>query len=239
MAPVFSHLSRRRRQGGVTLIELMVAVSITAVITVGLLFALRTSVVAYEKTSDRLRSNREQLSRNQILSRQLGGVMPVISTCGTANVPYFFGTSDSLRLISSYSIAEGFRGYPQILEFETRRTSSGGLQLVVIEVPYTGPASTASLCGSSSSFGFSGGVAEPFVLADDLVACTFSYRGSSNPLAPQRENNWATEWRNSNTLPLTIKVEMKPRNAPGGGLPAVDVTVPIRVDRDIFRQYPD
>ncbi len=239
MPTALSVATTKTAQRGVTLIELMIAVSITAVITVGLLFALRTSIVAYEKTSDRLHSNRQQLSRNQILSRELGGVMPVMSPCGTSNVPYFFGASDSLRIVSSYSIAEGFRGYPQILDFETRRTSSGALQLVVTEYPYTGPASTASLCAPSSSLGSSEGAAEPFVLADDLLSSTFSYRGNSNPLAAKLEANWATDWKNSNTLPLAIRVELKPRTAPGGGLPAVNVTVPLHVDRDIFRSYTD
>ena len=186
MPTALSVATTKTAQRGVTLIELMIAVSITAVITVGLLFALRTSIVAYEKTSARLHSNREQLSRNQILSRELGGAMPVMSTCGTSNVPYFFGASDSLRMISSYSIAEGFRGYPQILDFETRRTSSGALQLVVTEYPYTGPASTAPLCASSSSYGSSEGASEPFVLADDLLSCAFSYRGHSNPRAAKQ-----------------------------------------------------
>ena len=231
---------RRSRQRGVTLIELMIAVSLTAVITVGLLFALRTSIVAYEKTSDRLHSNREQIGRNQILSRELGGAMPVMSPCGTSNVPYFFGAPDSLRMISNYSIAEGFRGYPQILDFQTRRASSGALQLVVIEHPYTGPASTAPLCGASASaFGVSGTETEPFVLADDLVSCTFSYRGPPNPLATKQEANWTPTWTTTNSLPLAIRVDMIPRTGPGGGLPSVSVTVPIHVDRDIFRSYPD
>jgi prepilin-type N-terminal cleavage/methylation domain-containing protein len=229
----------RHAQRGVTLIELMIAVSLTAVITVGLLFALRTSIVAYEKTSDRLHSNREQLGRNQILSRELGGAMPVMSSCGTSNVPYFFGAPDSLRMISSYSIAEGFRGYPQILEFQTRRSSSGGLQLVVIERPFTGPSSTAPLCGPSGVFGLAGAEAEPFVLADDLVACTFSYRGTPNPLAVKQEANWTQTWTSSNVLPLAIKVEMQPRSEPGGGLPSVSVIAPMHVDRDIYRSYLD
>jgi len=232
--------SRRSRQRGVTLIELMIAVSLTAVITVGLMFALRTSIVAYEKTSDRLRSNREQLNRNQILTRELGGAMPVLSLCGAAPTPFFIGAPDSLRMISNYSIAEGFRGYPQILEFQVRRSPAGGLQLVVTELPYTGPSSTASFCGpgGGGAYDLSNGVAGPFVLADDLLACVFSYRPPSNPLAG-KESEWVPEWSNPRTLPAAIKVEMKPREAVGGGLPVVSVTAPLRVDRDIFRPYPD
>ena len=230
----------RNRQRGVTLIELMIAVSITAVITVGLMFALRTSIVAYEKTSDRLRSNREQINRNQILARQLGGAMPVLSVCGVVQAPYFIGAPDSLRMVSSYSIAEGFRGYPQILEFQVRRSPAGALQLAVTEHPYTGPGSTAPYCdpsgGGASEFSNAGSA--PFVLADDLLSCEFSYRPLPNPMAADN-NVWAPEWSHKNTLPTGIKVAMKPRVAVGGGLPVVSVTVPLRVDRDIFRGYDD
>jgi prepilin-type N-terminal cleavage/methylation domain-containing protein len=236
--------TRNRRRGvtqrGVTLIELLIAVSITAVIVVGLLFALRTSIAAYETTSDRLHTNREQLNRNQILARELGGAMPVLSLCGNALTPFFTGAPDSLRMISSYSIGEGFRGYPQILTFQVRRSPSGALQLAVTENPYTGPASTVPFCGSTGggAYEVSSGGPGPFILADDLVACALSYRPVDNPLANQ-VSDWVPEWTNKNTLPAGIRVQMKPRAAPGGGLPLVNVTVPLRVDRDIFRGYPD
>ncbi len=234
-------ISARRRDRGVTLIELMVAVSITAVITVGMLFALRTSVTVYEKTSDRLRANREQLSRNQILSRELGGTMPITNMCGGYQTPFLVGTSESLRIVSSYSIAEGARGYPQILDFHLGRSPSGGLQLVVVETPYTGPGSMAAFCGSG---GEAGRPSPPFVLADDLVECRFSYKPPRNPLS-DKPGEWLPEWtventrNNGNTLPAAIQVEMKPRLAAGGGIPTVSVIAPLHVDRDIFRGYLD
>jgi prepilin-type N-terminal cleavage/methylation domain-containing protein len=237
--------SPRQRQRGVTLIELMVAVSITAVITLGLLFALRTSVTAYEKTGDRLRANREQLSRNQILSRELGGIIPITNICESRQMPFLMGTAESLRVVSSYSIAEGARGYPQILEFHVGRSQSGGLQLVVIETPYTGPGSTSAFCGApGESVGPVEGSSRPFVLADDLAECVFSYKPPRNPLSGQPAE-WAPEWTventrmNGNMLPAAIKVEMRPRAAVGGGVPTVSVIAPMRVDRDIFRGYID
>ena len=234
--------SSRPGERGVTLMELMIAVSITAVITVGLLFALRTSITVYEKTGDRLRANREQLSRNQILSRELGGMMPVTNACGGFQSPFLVGASDSLRMVSSYSIAEGARGYPQILDFHVGPSPSGGLQLVVVETPYTGPGSTAGFCGGSG--GAAGGSSRPFVLADDLAACAFFYKPPRNPLNGQPAE-WAPEWTvdntrmNGNMLPSAIKVEMKPRSAAGGGVPTVSVFAPLHVNRDIFRGYLD
>jgi prepilin-type N-terminal cleavage/methylation domain-containing protein len=252
MRPVSPRTRQTRKSGqrGVTLIELMIAVSLTAVITVGLLFALRTSVLAYEKTSDRLRSNREQISRNQILSSELGGVMPVLSSCPNAPaLPFFTGTPATLRMISSYSIGEGFRGYPQILEFRVTPSPSGGVRLIVTEHPYTGPASVNVFCGTLNGEGspngdggadggenaFSG--SPPFVLADGLISCEFSYHEPID-MGAYKDTAWAPAW-NTNRFPSGVRVEMKPRAAAGSGLPVVNVTAPLHTDRDIFRSYAD
>jgi len=183
-----------------------------------------------------LRANRAQVSRNQILARELGGIMPVVALCGGAQTPSFYGGSDSLRMISSYSIAEGFRGYPQVVEMRVVRASSGGLQLVASEQPYS-PGSTGSFCGASGAE-FAFGSPAPIVLADDLASCSFSYRPPRNPFGTQ-ESDWAPEWTKGMTLPAAIKVEMKPKQSPGGGLPAMTVTVPVRVDRNLYQGYTD
>ena len=87
-------------------------------------------------------------------------------------------------------------------------------------------------------------MAPPFVLADDLAECRFSYKPPRNPASGQ-PSEWVSEWTventrmNSNTLPVAIKVEMKPRGAAGGGVPTVSVIAPLHVDRDIFRGYLD
>ncbi len=220
-----------------TLIELMIAVSLTAVITVGLLFALRTSVLAYEKTSDRLRSNREQIGRNQMLANELGGAMPISMACPGAALPFFAGTPNSLRMISSYSIAEGFRGYPQILEFRVTPSASGGVRLTVTERPYTGPSSVSVFCGTEASSDASSGGSPPFVLADDLISCEFVYHQPVDMLA-FKDSDWVPAW-NGPRLPSGIRVVMQSRAAASGGLPVVNVTAPLRTDRDVMQQYGD
>lgn len=237
--------SRKNRQRGVTLIELMISVSLVAVISVGMLFAVRTSALAYEKTGARLRANREQVSRTQILARELGGAMPVLSLCGVNMTSYFTGAPDSLRMISSYSIAEGSRGYPQILEFRVLRSPAAGVQLVVVEHPYTGPSSTTPFCdpsgaavsGFSAGDGPAGTAPPPFVLADGLASCEFSYHQPIDRLAYQ-DTGWVPVWTR-NVLPAGIRVELKPLTAAGGELPPVNVTVPLRVDRDPYLGYDD
>lgn len=231
------YLSRAER--GVTLIELMIAVSLVAVISVGMLFAVRTGALAYQKTSDRLRANREQVNRTQILARELGGAMPVLSLCGTRMTAYFMGASDSLRMISSYSIAEGSRGYPQVLEFRVMRSPVAGVQLVVTEQPYTGPLSTTPFCMAldGGAFQFSSPSSPPFVLADGLASCQFSYHQPIDMLAYQ-DTGWVQVW-NRNVLPAGIRVELQPLTTAGGGLAPFAVTVPLHVDRDMYMVYDD
>src|SRR6202044_468521 len=134
-------------------------------------------------------------------------------------------TPTTLRMISSYSIGEGFRGYPQILEFQVTESPSGGVKLVVTEHPYTGPSSASAFCGTADAEGnafgsaFSESGPPPFVLADGLISCEFSYHMPVDMLG-YKDTAWMPAWK-GNTLPAGVRVGMKPRAGSGGGLPVV------------------
>src|SRR3979411_2461187 len=105
-----------RCERGVTLLELMIAVPLVAGLSTGMLMAMRTSLLTYEKTAKKLESNRHFVKAQQILSSQISAVIPVSGICPAAEGPgiavpsFLSGSADRLRLISSYSIAEGARG---------------------------------------------------------------------------------------------------------------------------------
>jgi len=109
-----------RSERGVTLLELMIAITLVAGLSTGMLMAMRTSLLTYEKTAKRLESNRRFVKTQQMLSDQISAVMPVQGAClgdagQTLGIPSFLsGSENTLRLVSSYSIAEGSRGYPQL-----------------------------------------------------------------------------------------------------------------------------
>ena len=67
----------KNSERGVTLIELMIAITLVAALSTGMLMAMRTGLLTLQKTDDRLQANRRVMSVNQILSRQIGGVMPI------------------------------------------------------------------------------------------------------------------------------------------------------------------
>jgi prepilin-type N-terminal cleavage/methylation domain-containing protein len=223
------------RRRGFTLIELMISITLVAALATGMMMAMRTSLLSMEKINSRLQFNRRVMGMEHILTRQIGGVMPVVSDCGETRVPIFNGTASSLRLVSSYSMAEGARGYPQFDEFKVVR-GEGGLQLIVTEHLYTGPSSTAPFCGS--------GVAMPpmqspplaYVVADRLASCTFSYREQIPDQPPS--DNWVESWDRQN-LPAAVKIVMTPLDSSPALLPVMNVTVSLRINRQIRNTYED
>jgi hypothetical protein len=192
---------------------------------------MRTSLLSMEKINSRLQFNRRVMGMERVLTRQIGGVMPVMSDCGAGRVPIFLGTPDSMRLVSSYSTAEGARGYPQFDEFRVV-TGEEGLRLVVTEHLYTGPSSTAPFC----SGGEEPDSAQPLILADRLASCTFSYREAMPDALPSAK--WLGSWDRSD-LPAAVKIEMTPLDSSPALLPVMNVTVPIRVTREVRAPYGD
>ena len=60
-----------RHQAGVTLIELMIAITLVAALSTGMLMAMRTGLLTLDKTDARLQSDRRVMGVERILSRQL------------------------------------------------------------------------------------------------------------------------------------------------------------------------
>jgi prepilin-type N-terminal cleavage/methylation domain-containing protein len=225
-----------KRERGFTLIELMIAVMLVSAISVGMLMAIRTSLIVLQKTDDRLQSNRRVMSVEQILSRQLGGVMPVMGGCGTGGTaPVFNGNQQTLHLVSSYSIAEGARGYARVLELQVLPADEGTVRLIVNEFLYSGPFSTAPFCGGGAVLP---GQATPqsFVLADHLAYCRISYQNRNQDTL--MGENWIPVWNQPN-LPAAVRVDMEPLVPDPARLPLIPVTVAIHVNRDVMAPYAD
>ena len=222
---------------GVTLLELMIAITLVAGLSTGMLMAMRTSLLTYEKTAKRLESNRRFVKSREMISAQISAVMPVQGMCSgdagqAVGIPSFLsGSQDALRLVSSYSIAEGSRGYPQIVEYRVIPETRGSVRLVAIERPYTGPQSTTPYCGGASAPG------ESYVLSEHLADCRFSYH---EPYDQNRfvETPWLPFW-DKPLLPAAVRIEMQPAVRDTGGLSVLGVTVPIQVNRDPRLVYVD
>jgi hypothetical protein len=213
----------------------MISVTLVAAITTGMLFAMRSALVAYERVDARLMSNRRVVSVQRILTSELSGIFPVMGTCAdNSQALVFNGNDQTLHLVTNYSIADGARGRPQILELQVIE-GDHGLRLIANEFPYTGPAAVGALC-SGGVFRPGVATAQSFILADRLAYCRFSYQ-DVDP-STRMGTGWLTAWSKRN-LPAAVHVDMAPAAGDAASLPLASVTAQVHVNRDIGVVYYD
>ena len=244
-------ISRKRTEYGVTLVELMIAIALVAILSGGLLTSMRTSLGVTQKIEQRLSADRRVMNVQQIIARQIAAAMPVTGLCPsndkdpssdkektTAIVPFFLGTETSSRFVSSYSIAEGARGVPQIVEYQAQISSNGRVRLAVAEHIYTGPASTAAFCRDLQALPVQMGPAA-LVLVDGLASCRFTYHLPYDNYV-YKEKPWIAAWSIPlPALPAAIRIQMQPAERSATALPLFEITAPIRADRNVMAQYSD
>lgn len=241
-----------RSKAGVTLIEVLIAVSLLSLLSVGILFALRVGMNALGKANTKLMDNRRVAGTERIIEQQIAGFMPVVAWYAPApgaplaKIPFFQGEPQSMRFVSSYSLQQAARGLPQILEFQVIPGEEGrGVRLVVNETTYTGPLAAGFFCLGRAPDPALGGDAprfkpieagpQSFVLADRLAFCRFSYL---EPLPPPALERWRPNWVRPR-WPLGIRMEMAPLDDDSSRLRPVPVTARVHVDRDPALEYKD
>lgn len=212
---------RNRRRRGVTLLELLVAMSLFSLLSMGVFFSLRTGLSSLGRVRDRVADARRQAGAQRSLELMLSG----ISLTGaqyfeagesTGRNAYFFqGESASMRFISNYSLQQGSRTPPQLIELAVAPNPEGGVRLLLNERPFPGPQISGMLILGSfpepdggASLRFRPIQIGPgsFVVADRLPACRFLYLERIPPDA----DVWRERWRQP-LLPKAIRIEMGAR----------------------------
>src|SRR3977135_8792 len=109
-------------RAGVTLMELLIAVTLFSLLSLGMMYAFRIGLMAYSKTQNPLMDNRRVAGDQRILGQQIQGLIPVVAACGAGpgsagtGTAFFQGEPESMRLVSAFSLQEASRGMAQILE---------------------------------------------------------------------------------------------------------------------------
>jgi general secretion pathway protein J len=220
---------RRRTQSGVTLMELLIAVTLLSMVMVGLMFALRIGLNAYQKTQQHLMDNRRVAGAQRILTEQLEGMIPMKANCGGKDLtPFFQGEPDRMRLISTYSLQEAWRGRPQILEIFVIPGEESGVRLVVNEIPYLHPQQAGSLCLSQGKYLPVSAGSKSFVLADKLAFCRFTYEWQPDDIL--KYPIWGPIFTGRH-WPSAIRIQMAPLEPDPAKLQPITVTAPLRFHR--------
>ncbi len=224
--------------------ELLVAVSLLSLLSLGMLMALRIGLSAMNKADAAIVANRRSVAVQRILRRQVDGLLPTTALCAAddaqppAPIVFFQGEAQSMRFASTYSLEEAARGYPRVLEFQVLKRDDGrGVRLIVNESLYTGPAGAGATCEGvfpdpdtglpTPRFRPIEAGPKSFVLADRLAHCTFSYLLTQ----PDQTQEWVPRWKMVDRLPRAVRVDMAPFEPDAGRVPLVTVTAPLRITR--------
>jgi hypothetical protein len=221
--------------------ELLIAVTLFSLLSLGMLYAFRIGLTAYQRTQSKLMENRRIAGAQRILEQELQGMMPVVALCGAGpegggvKTPFFQGEPMVMRLVSSFSLQEASRGMPQVLEFLVAPADKG-VRLLVNEYPYAGPAAIGRLCPEPNRYIPVSMSEHSFVLADKLAYCRFTYLDI--PLQFRALPIWGPRFEGK-TWPRAVRIEMAPLEIDSSKLQPISVTALIRVHRNPEIPYGD
>jgi type II secretory pathway pseudopilin PulG len=230
-----------KRQAGITLLEVLIAVTLLSLLSAGMMMAMRIGISALSRTDRRLMDNRRVAGAQRVLEQELQGILPVVAPCGNGGAPVviFSGQTSGLTMVTAFSLEGAWRGRPQIIQIFSVPGDDGGMRLVVNETPYTGPENAGKLCT-----GVDGGPRFPppttgpstYVLADHLREVRFQYLGLGEKI--EDPGRWFPLWPYAG-WPLGVRIQIIPADPNPARLQPISVTVPIYVYRDPTVHYAD
>jgi type II secretory pathway pseudopilin PulG len=229
-----------------TLIEILIAVTLLSLLSVAVLVAMRMGFNTMDKTDAHLVHDRRVSNARRIIENEITGYTYSLANFRptperTISVPFVEWTEREMRFVTSYSLADAWRGSPRIAVMQViPGENNRGVRLILNETLYTGPdqagASITEINQGIASFAPVAPGAQSFVLADQLAYCRFEYlEPEAYPTAPL----WRPDWRRPGWTPLGVRILMAPLDSKPAQSEIANVTVPMTVTRDPNTQYVD
>jgi prepilin-type N-terminal cleavage/methylation domain-containing protein len=240
--------SPHNRRAGVTLIEILVAVSILALLSTGILVAMRIGFNTMDKTDAHLIHNRRIVNTRRIIESEIQGFLYTLAMfrpqpdVSPTSLPFREFAPGRMRFVTSYSLREAWRGRAHVLVMQViPGDNNRGLRLIANEIPWTGPMQSGEMVSGFTPEGVAlFAPFEPdgtsFVLADRLERCQFFYQ-IRRPDGPGFI--WVPEILGQRLMPLGIRIDMAPLEANTSELTAMSITVPFPVTRTQGLNYAD
>ena len=176
---------------GFTLLEILIALTLFAILMAALFGGLRLGSRVWEVTSERLDQDSQILTLRRFLEQRLEEAVPVIGGTGASGGQIIFGGEPSrLRLVSTMpaSLGDGFFFLEISIRQRSEQNRTGDLVLVWRPWPIDDAA------GSGER-----------IILDDLAALSISYYGRFDRDAQQR---WHDQWENTQSLPELIQAKL-------------------------------
>jgi prepilin-type N-terminal cleavage/methylation domain-containing protein len=234
-------------EAGVTLIEILIAVSLLSLLSVGVLIAMRVGFNTLDKVNSRLLTDRRVSYARRILESEIAGFTYTTAiwhpgTPTTRMIPFTQWEAGTMRFVTAYSLQDSWRGRPQMVALQVIPGAEGqGVRLIVNETPYTDSMQAGTTIASFDTEGvahFAPVLAGPqsFVLADHLAYCRFSYLV---PTTDPPYEEWQPEWITRSRLPMGVRIEMAPLDGNPSALHPSTMVATLHVNRTPGTVYAD
>lgn len=218
-----SFTPNKHSAAGFSLLELIVAFSILALVAGMVFSSLRLSLNSYEKSQERLEQQAVKRVLFDHVKRQIGSLFPLhptgsfryledgvlpenppgvpmanpLMTSGTSQAPLFFGDGASVTFVSIAPIVLAQNPGLTVVRYGLAQDEYGDYYLGIMEAPYTGEESFLVMAGSPTG--------KPLPLVEKVRDVSFQYYGYS----PEAQMfAWYDTWfgEEMNVVPQALKI---------------------------------
>lgn len=200
-----------RRSAGFSLMEVLAALALLALLLVGVYSGIRTATHSVRSGSASIERLDQIRSAQQFLRRELAQAMAQpIARDDKGDAIYFKGSAREMQYVAPLPGYLGKLG-PQLQQLQLVDDGAGGLRLE-LRLALLPPDGTPPQA-----------LGEPQVLFDHIREGSFQYRGADPDGAALP---WAGEWSSDRSLPQLVRIELQPQDR--ASWPRLDV--PLRIE---------
>ena len=198
-----------RQEGGFTLLEVIVAVTLVCLMAVALWAVTSLSIRSWNRGTEFIDVNQRHRSITDMLRKQMSSVFPIFAAPAntgagqfTTSIGYllFNGTESDMQFVSLNSMHFGENPGLTLISYEMERQPQGSLSLVEKEEPYVGqdPEDSESTIEPKS-----------LAIFENLESCAFEYYDPGDG-GLSATPGWVPEWdgKTLGRLPKAIAVTM-------------------------------
>jgi general secretion pathway protein J len=198
-----------RQESGFTLLELLIAITLLAMLAVGIWSVLSISIRSWSRGTDAIDINQRHRSTLDMVQKQIASMYPLYAPISRdtnmQSSVIFSGTENSLRFISLSSLQLFDDSGLMIVSYEMDRDAEGNAFLAEKEMRYTGQSLDELVLSTSRSIS----------IFDDLQSCNFEYYDPGDADNPAQ---WVVEWDGSalQRLPAAVRMTMIAQDSQAG-----------------------